>query len=143
MPLPFASCPCQREDAEADAGNLAQSEETFKGGGTGGHDVIDEDDVLALQDIGIGKGEGTADILLALLVGEGSLADVEMGAEEDVGDDGCADDVADALAEDEALVIAALAMTVSGYRHGDESIGCGEELACHGVVCHDLAHEAA
>lgn len=123
MLLPFSSSPCQCEDAEVDVGDLTQGEEAFDGGGTGGHDVIDEDDVLALQGIGIMEGEGVADVLTPFLVRQGCLTDVEASADEGVGDDGSGGDGADALAEEFALVVATLALAVLGYRHGDEGVG--------------------
>ena len=132
-------CYGEGEDADADGGadvetvvgvvaeGTEDGEGAGGGGGSGGDDVVDDEDVFALEAFGMGAAEDALYVSLTLFVGEVGLTFVVDDATDGAGEDRQVGHLTDAAGDAVALVVAATELATPMEGDGDDAVDVGEE----------------
>jgi hypothetical protein len=130
-------------DADFEAFDLGEGGAAAGEGGTGGEDVVDEEDMAPFKLFGMADGEGILDVEEAVVGGlEALLMGVTVAAD-GTAVDGSREGLCDAAAEELALVVAALESAAPVERHGDEEVDFVETTRMQQVQAHATTHKEA
>ena len=119
-------CDGEGGDADLQVGDGAKGMIAVFGGGSGGDDVIDQEDMFVFEVFGVPHGKDLFHVVHACLavfvgLGVGVAATVEVA-----GHDGQVHDLGHGIAEQFALVVCALAVATAIQRHGDKAVDVAE-----------------
>ena len=123
------------EDADANTWGLLQLLATGTHGGTGGHYVVDEENVFVAQGFAIDELKGSLNVELALQHALASLTLHEVCACDDFAEDWNTRDGTNAFGDELALVVAALPLSFAGDRHGQKGIDALKEIGGSEFLC--------
>ena len=131
------------EDAETDIGGLEELLGAGENGGACGHDIVDDEQVLAPDGLRVDEFEDVLNVLIALPTAFARLAALKHLAADNLLADGQARDLTDTSGDLLTLVVAALAEAFPGQRNRHNSIDSIEESSGLQFLGHQSAHDLA
>ena len=136
-------CKTEGEDTDGDA--FGQTERLGAGddGGTGGDDVVDDEEMPVADALAIGELEDLLDVLVALPASATGLAAFEDGASHHLIVYRETRDLTDASGDLHALVVASLSLTLTGQRYGHDGVDTLEEAAALDLSGQHASHHHA
>ena len=136
-------CKTEGEDTDGDA--FGQTERLGAGddGGTGGDDVVDDEEMPVADALAIGELEDLLDVLVAFPASATGLAAFEYGASHHLIVYRETRDLTDASGDLHALVVAPLSLTLTGQRYGHDGVDTLEEAAALDLTGQHASHHHA
>lgn len=134
------SCQSCRDDTDTYIARLLHLTGTSRDGGTGSGNIVDEQDMLAAEELRFDKGEGMVDILVSLYACLVGLRIGELSAVNGFVDHWQTGNGADATDYLSALVVATAALTVARQGHGHHGCNIVEE-ACFAELAANIPSE--
>ena len=133
---------CKTEGKDTDGDAFRQTERLGAGddGGTGGDDIVNDEEMFVADALAIGKFEDFLDVLVALPASATGLAAFEDGASHHLIVYRETRDLTDASGDLHALVVAPLSLTLTGQRYGHDGVDALEEPAALDLTGQHTAH---